>query len=251
MELLVTAQQMREIEDKIIKEFGLPAVVLMERAALCTAERVMALLQDEKRHKTVLVACGMGNNGADGMALARILAERGCDVSFVTVGDSAKRTELGRLQYHCLQLLCGEGKVWEIPLDELAWGTNEAPGEYAVMIDAVLGIGVSRRLTGSFAELITLLNRLGGYKLAMDIPTGIHTDTGELLGTCFRADETICFGAVKTGVCLGEGKAAAGRVLCDSCGMRYETETDIRQRIYFHVCSEKAMETRAALASLA
>lgn len=229
MKILVTAQQMRKIEDNIIKEFGLPAVVLMERAALCTAERVMALLGENRRQKPILIACGMGNNGADGMALARILAEKGYNVSFVTAGDRAKATELNRLQYHCLQMLCSEGKMREITQKELARVTNEAPGEYAIIIDAVLGIGVSRPITGIFEELILLLNRLSGYKLAMDMPTGIHTDTGELLGTCFRADETICFGAVKTGVCLGEGKAAAGSVLCDSCGMLYDRKTDIGQ----------------------
>lgn len=218
MERLVTAQQMRNIENNIIQKFGLPAVVLMERAALFAADRIM----DTQQKGKVLIACGMGNNGADGMALARILAERGFDVSFVTVGDQAKRTELNKLQYHMIQELSVHGKVQEITMDALAAGTKRNPGEYAIIVDAILGIGVSRPLGGDFARLVRLLNDLAGFKLAMDIPTGIHTDTGQMLGSCFMADMTFCFGAVKTGLCMGTGKVAAGNIFCDSCGMVYQ-----------------------------
>lgn len=228
MELLVTAEKMREIEQSIIHEFGLPAVVLMERAALCALQELQGALQGMENPR-ILIACGMGNNGADGMALARMLVEKGYCVTLVTVGDADKRTELNALQYHCYQTLCNDGKALEITAAALGRVTKENPREYAIIVDAILGIGVSRPLAGGFAQLVELLNALAGYKIALDLPTGIHTDTGEAPGVYFSADETVCFGAVKTGVCISAGKTAAGRVVCDSCGMLYGGDLPGRQ----------------------
>lgn len=229
MELLVTAEKMREIEQSIIHEFGLPAVVLMERAALCAMQEVQRALQGMENPR-ILIACGMGNNGADGMALARMLVEKGYCVTLVTAGRADKRTELNALQYHCYQTLCNDGKAWETTAAALGGVTKENPREYAIIVDAILGIGVSRPLAGDFAQLVELLNALVGYKIALDLPTGIHTDTGMAQGVYFSADETVCFGAVKTGVCIGTGKTAAGRVVCDSCGMLYGGALPGRQR---------------------
>lgn len=215
---LVSADEMRKIEQHMIDDVGIPSIVLMERAALFTAEKMQAICGGQSG-KRVLVACGMGNNGADGLALARILAERNYYVTIVTVGKKEKRSQLNALQYQIYRSICVKDQITEITLDELVTRTETKDIAYDVIVDAILGIGVSRKPEGEFARIVDCINRLPGCKIAMDIPTGIHTDTGISLGTYVRADATMTFGRVKTGLLLQDGKLAAGEILVDSCGM--------------------------------
>lgn len=217
MKELVSAHEMRLLEQHMMEEVGVPAVVLMERAALFTFEKLREVLDDKKGR--ILVACGMGNNGGDGLALARMLAQRNFFVTVVMIGKKEKRSELNALQERIYRSLSQKNQLPELSVEELITRTGTKELAYDVIVDAILGIGVSRSLSGEYAALVECLNQMDSFKLAMDVPTGIHADTGQLLGTCFMADMTTTYGRIKTGLLLGEGKLAAGEVAVDDCGM--------------------------------
>ena len=214
MKELVTADGMRQIERHAMEELQLSDEILMERAALFSA----AVLEKElkkrgcKKQARILVLCGTGNNGGDGLALARILYEHGCRVFVVLLGDRSKQTALNKKQQkilECLQVGIGD--------------TIRTDIEYDGIVDAMLGIGITRGLTGVFAEAVETVNQMDAFKLAIDIPTGIHADLGLCQTVAFAADATATFGCIKTGLLLAEGRYAGGRNYLGSCGMTYPT----------------------------
>ncbi len=216
MEYIITAQQMRQIENHIMNTVGMDAVVLMERAAL-SAARVLKKMTDKESR--ILIVCGFGNNGADGLALARILFEKGYMPEVLLLGDEEKRSILCRRQEQILRMILGETQ--ETYISSSLTDTKARRGEYAVIVDAILGIGASRPLSGELLEAVEWMNGLQGRKLALDVPTGICSDTGRMLTSAFCADVTVTFGMKKQGLFLGRGKVCAGKVLLDSCGMNY------------------------------
>jgi len=216
MEYIVTAEQMKAHESYIMENVGMDASVLMERAALFAACTIQNMIDKRER---LLIVCGTGNNGADGLALARILTEEGYRPDVLLLGNKEKYTTLRQRQEKLLDaVLDEEGKL---RVFQGLTDTKKRQTEYAVIVDAILGIGVSRELSGVFKDAVDWMNTLTGYKIAMDVPTGICSDTGRMLGTAFRADKTLTFGLKKQGLMLGEGKVHAGKVKLDSCGMCY------------------------------
>ena len=223
MKELVTADGMRQIEKYAMEKLQLSDAILMERAALFSA----AVLEKElkkrgrKKHARILVLCGVGNNGGDGLALARILYEHGYRVFVVLLGDRKKQTELNKKQQQILESL-------QIKIGD----TIRTDIEYDGIVDAMLGIGITRGLSGTFAEAVETVNQMDAFKLAIDIPTGIHADLGLCQTVAFQADATAAFGCIKTGLLLAEGRYASGRKYLGSCGMTYPAGQS-GQMIYF------------------
>lgn len=208
MKYLVTAQEMKEYDENTIEKIGIPGMVLMERAALAALSRIQDYLgQHRDRGNTVLILAGMGNNGGDGLALARLLAEENYKVEVWCVGDRKKASSQWLLQEAVLQ-------NYPVRISSKA-----EQKEYTVIVDALFGVGLTREVAGMYAESIALLNRLEGYKLALDIPSGICADTGRILGCAVRADATVTFGFCKRGLVLGRGAEYAGRVITASIGI--------------------------------
>ena len=208
MDYTVTGAQMKQIDADTINRIGIPSMVLMERAALAVcaaAERLVRDVHSRKSPARILIACGTGNNGADGIAAGRILHGRGYEVTVLLAGNEARASsEHGRQRQIAEQL--------GVPV---AAFRDFVPGDCDVIVDALFGIGLDREITGEYRELISLLKekRESGAKVvAADIPSGIHADTGELLGIALKADVTVTFGYLKTGLCLFPGKAYAGEV---------------------------------------
>ena len=223
MKELVTADGMRQIEKHAMEKLQLSDAILMERAALFSA----AVLEKElkkrgrKKHARILVLCGVGNNGGDGLALARILYEHGYRVFVMLLGDRKKQTELNKKQQQILESL-------QIKIGD----TIRTDIEYDGIVDAMLGIGITRGLSGVFAEAVETVNQMDAFKLAIDIPTGIHADLGICQTVAFQADATAAFGCIKTGLLLAEGRYASGRKYLGSCGMTYPAGQS-GQMIYF------------------
>lgn len=216
MKYVVTAAQMREHERFIMDEVGMDAQILMERAAYFAAKVIRKRMDKSDR---ILIVCGTGNNGADGIALARILTEKGYAPEVLFLGESSKYTDLRRKQEDILRKVLGDVAHERI---HCALTNTKASGkEYSVIVDAILGIGTSRELAGELKEAVDWMNRISALKMALDIPTGICADTGRVLGTAFRADITATFGLRKQGLFLSEGKKYAGEICYDSCGMVY------------------------------
>lgn len=206
MKYVVTTAQMRAAEEYTIKRMGLPDLVLMERAALSVADQISRHFGDLKDLR-VCIICGTGNNGGDGFALGRILRARGCSVFLFAAGDENKASEANRKQRQILKEL------------GLGVSTGQPLGEYDVIVDALFGTGLKRDIEGEYAALINRVNDMRGWKVSVDIPSGIHTDTGQVLGCAFRADMTVTFGFEKWGLLLYPGKAYCGLVSCEDIGI--------------------------------
>ncbi len=202
MKYIVTAKEMQEYDHNTIDSIGIPASVLMERAALCSRDVILKDTEKLPRdRRKALILAGTGNNGADGLALGRLLCERGFQVSVCIVGDLLKTGELWKQQRTILNSFPVEIR-------------DDFPAaEYTVYIDALFGVGLNREIAGRFREAILWMNERSGRKYALDLPSGLHADNGKILGCAVRADVTITFGFCKRGLVLGEGPELAGKVI--------------------------------------
>ena len=148
MKYYVSASEMKLYDRNTVEEIGIPACVLMERAALSAVEAVEEHCAGLQGRRYVLVMAGMGNNGGDGLAVARLLAERGYNVEVWCVGDREKATEQWRQQMRILEKF--PVKFVEEPVRQ----------EYGVMIDGLFGVGLCREVEGSFREAVETFRRL-------------------------------------------------------------------------------------------
>lgn len=215
MRYLVTAEEMRRIDRYTIEQVGIPAMVLMERAALAARERVLCHCGErENGDKSALIMAGTGNNGGDGLALARLLVEAGFQVEVWIAGDEARASEQWRQQMGILEHYFVE------------YSSKPLRSEYTILIDALFGVGLSRDLSGEYDQAVELFNGLKGYRIALDMPSGVDSDTGLIRGRdSVRADETVTFGFCKRGLVLYPGCLSAGRVTVADIGM-YNGEGD-------------------------
>lgn len=204
MRYLPNGAWMQKADAHTIQEIGIPSLVLMERAALKTVE---AMEQEQIDCTRALVVCGSGNNGGDGFAVARLLFMQGKQVRAAFVGKESSMSEECRLQMQIARNL-GVPIVTGLPEDE-----------YTVIIDAVFGVGLSREVSGHYAEDIERMNAMPGRKVAVDIPSGISSYTGQKLGTAFRAELTVSFQCEKLGTVLFPGKEYAGNVIAADIGI--------------------------------
>ncbi|MCM1101423.1 MAG: NAD(P)H-hydrate dehydratase [Clostridium sp.] len=222
MKYVVTAEEMRRYDTDTMERIGIPGMTLMERAALAARDAALKALRrqdpsqtDGKYRGSAWILAGMGNNGGDGLALARLLAEAGLSVDIRCVGDASKASEQWTQQRHILEHY--RVRFCDAPVLR----------EYTVLIDALFGVGLSREVTGIYADAIREFNELSGYKLALDIPSGISSDTGAVLGQAVRADATVTFGFIKRGLILYPGCGYAGTVQVADIGI---TERSFRGR---------------------
>ncbi len=203
MDKLLTAAQMQYC-DRYRIESGLPSLVLMERAALAVHRRIREKKADTAR--TVILA-GTGNNGADGVALARLLAEEGEHPVVVLAGDRSRATEQMLVQLEALA-------CYDVPVVPSYEGE-----EPTLIVDALFGIGLSRDITGQAAELIAWANARKAYRVAVDIPSGISADNGSVQGCAFMADMTVTFAAAKRGHYLYPGRTYTGALYIEPIGI--------------------------------
>lgn len=208
MEILVSSSQMRQCDRNTIEKFGIPSLVLMERAALSVAEEIdRHFAGDGKMGRSALIACGHGNNGGDGLAIGRMLWQKGYQTTILMPPDNGKLSE--------------ETKAQKVILGKYGIGiTDVLPSQgFDVIVDALFGIGLTREVNGIYREYIAGMNQKPGLKVAVDIPSGIHADTGAVMGIGFRADVTVTFAFAKPGLLLYPGAEYAGRVLVKDIGI--------------------------------
>ena len=211
MKYLVTAQEMKQYDKNTIEYLGIPGPVLMERAALAAEDFIKERFDAVKERTKVLIFAGMGNNGGDGLALARLLAADGYAVAVKCVGDMQRATNQWKSQWQTLQ-------HFPVKTD-----SNIAVDEYNVIVDALFGVGLSRPVEGNYADAVKEMNMAEGFKLALDVPSGICSDTGRVLGCAFLADATVTFGFCKRGLVLYPGAEYAGEVRTANVGIGQES----------------------------
>ena len=221
--MLVTSEQARDL-DRRAQAAGLTGLALMEAAAAkasVVAARMLEASGQPLNDARVLVMVGRGNNGGDGLALARHLRALGCDVTVCLCGgseglpaDAATNLAVWR---------SGGGVILEGPQGELFWQSAaellaERP---ALVVDALLGIGQTRPPYGAIARAVELLtgDDLRPPVLALDVPTGLDASTGLRHSPCLPADVTVTFGLPKVGLFTGQGREVAGRIVLASIGL--------------------------------
>ena len=215
---LSTAAQMKEMDRRAIEERGIPSPVLMERAARHGAEEAVRFLEREngscgRRPYRAAVFCGPGNNGGDGVAAARFLAERGLETRAFLVGSRERMTADTRLM---------EERLAQAGLALEDWQTEEQKDWCAcadLILDALLGVGLRGEVRPGVKETILWLDSLDKPVLAVDIASGIHSDTGEVMGAALHAAVTVTFTLPKFGHLEGQGGYYTGELKTADIGI--------------------------------
>lgn len=244
---VVTAQQMRQLDQKTIEELGIPAIALMENAGRAIAEEIIALCKRRKervdtpdsRQRSIhseamgvpgfaisgdssltldsagaerwLVLVGKGNNGGDGLAAARHLCEAGIAVTLVYAVPPESLTGEAALQRDAAAAM---------GLSAVVYGRDRLDfAAYSGILDALLGTGASGAPRGTYADLIAAANGSGNQIVSADIPSGLDADTGMTHEPCIHASVTVCLAFLKRGLLQYPGAAAAGHVVVRSIGI--------------------------------
>ncbi|MGH8373088.1 MAG: NAD(P)H-hydrate dehydratase [Gammaproteobacteria bacterium] len=230
-ERLYTAAQVRELERIAIKH-GLTESVLMQHAGRIGWEALRQRWPDARR---IMVLCGGGNNAGDGYVLAYCARAAGCQAAVLTVADV---THL-------------KGAAAEARKAYLSSGGDERPfiGEPLdhpdVLVDALLGTGLDRVLAGLMLEAVECMNHEDCPVLSLDIPSGLHADTGAIMGAAVNADATVTFIALKSGLLTGAGPQCCGELLFDSLGTQTGWYTDLPPRARRIQADEARLPRRA------
>ena len=205
-----TAAQVRALDERAIRDLGIPGPVLMENAGRLATD-VLLDLHGTAARQGVRVLCGRGNNGGDGWVMARHLALRGVPVRVAALpGPMSADCALNRGICERMGLVVDDD--WQ-PGDDLGRGGA------GLLVDALLGTGLASDLRGVVAAWVTRANASGLPILAVDLPTGLHADRGAPLGVAIRATSTVTFGRLKAGLLLEPGPDYCGQVIVADIGL--------------------------------
>jgi len=202
----LTRAQVRAFDKHAIEHLGIPSVVLMENAGRGVAQVLHAL----GIRGPVVIACGKGNNGGDGLVIARHLANAGCDVSVLLFARPDELSPDAAIQWNIVQKMRLPAQIASQPLDEVTLAATFAKAEW--IVDALFGTGLTGPVRSPFDRIITLINGSPARVLAVDIPSGLDADTGEPLGPTIRAEHTVTFVAPKLGFRNPAAAAFTGQV---------------------------------------
>ena len=218
---VITGDQMREIEQIAINETGIPSILLMENAALRLTERCLQILKtgtvkNNSRQK-VVIFCGPGNNGGDGFALAYHLFNHNIEASVFFAGDEKKIKGDPAVYLEIIKKLGVhiEAVFTEEQVNAIAEKIIDSP----LVVDALLGTGLNKNVEGVFESIINIIKKCGKYVLSVDIPSGVHSGTGKIMGCAVKADETITFAFLKTGIAVYPGTEYAGKVFIEDISL--------------------------------
>lgn len=205
---IYTAAQMREREQAAVDK-GTTFEQLMENAGQAAAADLLRRFPEAGR---ALVVCGKGNNGGDGLVIARVLQEKGwrVDIAFVLGESLSPLAQLNRERLNALP------NIEFICPDDLE---GRLKNGYELVIEGIFGTGFSGRLPDAVAAVCRMLNRTDGFKTALDIPTGLDCDTGSADPDTFRADLTYAFAAYKPAHTSEAGRALCGETVCLDIGI--------------------------------
>jgi NAD(P)H-hydrate epimerase len=207
---LVKASEMQEMDRRTIEEIGIPGVVLMENAAR-GASRVFLAHFAPPPESRVLILCGRGNNGGDGYVMARVLSQAGLKVTVFVLAEFNKIAGDALVN---LQIIKRMGlDILEVSSEEQWKRQRRLLKDCDFLIDGLLGTGLHSSVRGFYARVIDDLNRAKKPVTAIDIPSGLNSDTGQVMGVSVRADLTITFGFPKIGQLVFPGAGLAGRLV--------------------------------------
>src|SRR3954469_11107307 len=243
---VLSSAQMREADRRTIEEIGIPSLVLMENAGRQGGAAIEAV-HGELLEGTVAVLCGRGNNGGDGLVVARTLLQRGVDVSVVLIGrvadvrgDARVNLEiLGRLGLTIVEI--SDSQAWELHFTEVS--------DCALIIDAIFGTGLNAPLSGLMETVVADVNGSGVPVVAIDLPSGLSADSHELIGDSIEAGMTITLGAPKLPLVLPPAETRAGDTVIAHIGIPVEVIDQLegaRLELLTRASSRELIAPRAA-----
>ncbi len=213
MRSILTARASRELDQAAVSVTGLSTLVLMENAGRGAAE----LARSEFDCKRVLVTVGLGNNGGDGLVLARHLMLGGHEVEVFVVGDAQRIGGDARQMREAFVALGGRLDIIDGPAGLARF--EEALRRATLLVDGLFGTGLSRPIEGWTAEVIRLVNESSCPVLALDLPSGLDSDQGRIYGLCVRATATVSFAHPKPAHFTSIGVEYSGRLFVTSIGI--------------------------------
>ncbi|EDN68852.1 Protein of unknown function UPF0031 [Beggiatoa sp. PS] len=199
---LYRASQVRELDRIAISEMSIPGICLMERAG-CAAFNLLKYYWPHAQRISVL--CGTGNNGGDGYVLARLAYLAGYDVTVLQIGEITQLKGDAQTAYNMMTQVGLTTQVF----------AEKKLSIVDVIVDGLFGTGLDREVSGKWREVIEAMNRCNCPKLSIDIPSGLHADTGTVLGVAVQADATMTFIGLKQGLLTGTGPDYCGEVFFD------------------------------------
>jgi hydroxyethylthiazole kinase-like uncharacterized protein yjeF len=205
-EALYRAADTREADRRAIEQYGLDDGVLMERAGAAS----YALLRERfPRARRIAVLCGPGNNGGDGYVVARLARDAGLSVEVLAPNNPDKLSGDARQAW----------ERWHVAAGMTTHNDFSRLSGCDVIVDALFGTGLERPLDAVWKAAVEAINASGLPVLALDIPSGLHADTGRVLGVAVRADVTLSFIGLKVGLFTGQGREHSGTILFDDLGV--------------------------------
>ncbi len=213
----ITVKQMMQIEENG-HQMGFFRKLMMENAGASAARHIVERFTDLSTKKVVVFA-GLGNNGGDALVVARHLTGYGCNPIVVLLGNPDKiKTEESRSNWKILERMNSINLI--ISLD--ANSINETPD---IIIDGILGTGISGKIREPYATAIDVINKSPAFKLAIDVPSGLDPDTGNVNDKCVKSDITITFHKMKVG--MPKRMDLCGKIFVEKIGIPPEAEEGV------------------------
>ncbi len=207
---ILTAQEMRNVDQYAISTVGIPGPVLMESAGRSVFAEILKR-EGPLGGKSIGVLCGNGNNGGDGFVIARYLQLNGATPWVLRFGKGRPKGKDAELNLSILEKMGIQPTEIQQASDLDAW--EERIRSADILVDALFGTGLERSLEGVYASAVKFVNQSKSQVYAVDLPSGLHTDSGEAMGAAIRADVTVTFGMSKRGFYLNSGSDLAGDVV--------------------------------------
>jgi NAD(P)H-hydrate epimerase len=232
---VATAKEMQYIDRITINKYGIAGTVLMERAGLAVVERINELflipphppLTKWGIPEKVIVLCGGGNNGGDGLVIARILHNQGRDVKvFLSVKPEGLKGD-AKINYNAAK----KTGVDIYPIKMFLTGNRSLATGHCVIVDALIGTGLGKEVRAPLSDIIKKVNRLSSPVIAVDIPSGISSDTGQVMGCSVKANYTVTFGLPKRGHLLYPGAEHTGKLFVEDIGFPQDLLKSDRIRV--------------------
>jgi NAD(P)H-hydrate epimerase len=215
MKPVLNALQMREADRRTIEDFGLPGFSLMETAGRA-ATREIAAHFGPPDELSVCCMCGKGNNGGDGLVVARLLADAGADVHVqMVLGLDGLSPDAQKNLSVLTELQTADASL----MVTISSGTDLVDAGFDLLVDAILGTGLSAPLRDPVSNAVKSINDSGIPVVSIDVPTGLNADTGTIMGDCVIADMTVTMGALKQGLLFNDGPRCSGEIIVAEIGI--------------------------------
>jgi hydroxyethylthiazole kinase-like uncharacterized protein yjeF len=218
---VATAEEMRRIDRITIEKYGIAGAILMERAGLAVVSKVNEISKAMASGPKIIVLCGGGNNGGDGLVSARILHNQGRDVEVFLAAKPKDLKGDAKINYQAAKKF----GVRIFPVQRFLTYSLPLTPYPCLIIDALLGTGLHKDVRRPLSDVINKINEMSLPVVSIDIPSGISSDTGQIMGCAVRARVTVTFGLPKRGHYLYPGAEYSGELYIEDIGFPHELTT--------------------------